>query len=233
MKTNFKNILIVLGSLILGSLTYSCDDYSDDYLKYVEGGERIYVGKMDSLFVFGGHNRVQLGGNLPSDPKATEVRISWNNSNNSITVPLTGGSVGERFSTIIDNLPENIYSFQVRSYDSDGNSSILSTVTGRVYGEGYVATLFNRPITLARLYSGNRYRITFDNMDRSTGVIGSEIVYTSRDDGMEKTIFVDISESAILFTDWDGTSTIKYRTSFIPEKTAIDTFYTPFEIIEE
>ncbi|WP_370479243.1 DUF4998 domain-containing protein [Tamlana flava] len=232
MKTNFKNVLIVAASLILGALIYSCDDYSDDYLQYVEGGERIYVGKMDSLYVFGGYNRVQLGGNLPSDPKATEVRISWNNTNNSITVPLTGGAVGERFSTIIDNLPENIYSFQVRSYDNDGNSSILSTVTGRVYGEGYVATLFNRPIVLARLYSGNRYRITFDNMDRSTGVIESEIVYSSTD-GTEKTIIVPIGESVILFTDWDGTSSIKYRTSFIPEPTAIDIFYTDYDFIEE
>jgi len=233
MKTNFKNFLIVAGSLILGALTYSCDDYSDDYLKYVEGGERIYVGKMDSLFVFGGYNRVELGGNLPSDPKATEVRISWNNTNNSITVPLTGGTVGERFSTIIDNLPENIYSFQVRSYDNDGNRSVLSTVTGRVYGEGYVATLYNRPITLARLYSGNRYRITVDNMDRSTGVIGCEIVYTSRDTNTEKTLFVPIGDGEVLFTDWKSGTTMKYRTSFIPEPTAIDTFYTPYEILEE
>ncbi len=231
MKNNLKNVLIVASSIILGIVIYACSDTSDDYLKYVEGGEITYIGKLDSLQVFAGLNRVQIVGKLPSDPKAKEARIYWNNMSDSIVVPIsrTGGS--DKFSTIIDNLPENIYSFQIRTFDDIGNKSVVSTVTGAVYGDNYIATLFNRPI-ITSFPSDAGLEINFDQMDRSTGVIGSEIVYTTTS-ASQSVFFVDIDSSTVVIPDYfyENGSTFDFRTAFVPEEFAIDTIYTEYEVV--
>ena len=229
MKKNIKKALIVVCSVIMGILIYACSDTSDDYLQYVEGGEILYIGKLEFLTVFPGYNRAQLLGKIPSDPKATEVRIYWNSNKDSLVAPIdrTGGN--EVFSTIIDNLDENIYSFAVRTFDNNGNKSVLSTITGTVYGEGYIATLFNRPI-LSSSPGDAGLEIIFDTIDTSSGAIGTEVVYTATDD-TEKSVFVPISESIVLIPDFKTGTSISFRTAYLPQPTAIDIFYTDYDSI--
>ncbi len=58
---NLYNKLIVLALLVVGLVIFSCSD-EDEYLKYVEGGEISYTGKIDSLKVYPGLNRVRIEG---------------------------------------------------------------------------------------------------------------------------------------------------------------------------
>ena len=62
---NIYNKLIILSLLVVGIAIFSCSD-EDEYLKYVEGGEISYTGKIDSLKVYPGLNRVKIEGSIYS-----------------------------------------------------------------------------------------------------------------------------------------------------------------------
>ncbi len=211
------------------SILISCSELSeiDDYKKYAEGGEISYTGKIDSLQMFPGKNRIKIRGLIISDPKVSEVRVYWNGGKDSLTKPLerTGGI--DAVTVTIDNLNENIYNFEFRTFDDLGNSSIPVFETGSVYGERYQQSLSNRPVTLNELVENN-LSIEFAEMDRNTGVIGTEIEYTSTNDS-EQTIFVPIDSTSTFFDDFSSGSTYSLRTVFLPEPNAIDTFYTPYQ----
>ena len=222
---NLYNKLIVLALLVVGLVIFSCSD-EDEYLKYVEGGEISYTGKIDSLKVYPGLNRVRIEGLILADPKVSEVRIYWNTKKDSMVVPVTRTESVDTVSVMIDGLAENIYNFEVRTFDNQGNKSIAVYQTAEVYGARYQSSLFNRPI-LANNLIENTLTIDYASMDLTTGVLGTQVIYTSMENE-EKELFVDIENSQAVIDDFKRFSSYKYRTAFIPEETALDTFYTDY-----
>lgn len=225
-----KNIYLKIVSLLIVFASvgfYSCSD-GEDYLKYTEGGEISYTGKIDSLKIYPGRNRVKVEGLIISDPKVTEVRIYWNVKNDSIVVPVNRTAGVDTISVEIDNLPENVYNFEIRTFDKNNNKSIGVFESAEVYGDRYQNSLFNRPVLSNDLIKAkDSLSIKYASMDLTTGVIGTEIYYTSTDE-KDKMIFVPIDNEYGVIEDYKYASTYKYRTVFLPEKTAIDTFYTDF-----
>ncbi|WP_290493685.1 DUF4998 domain-containing protein [Leeuwenhoekiella sp. UBA4164] len=206
------------------TILWSCSDQEyDDYKKFANGGEINYTEKVDSLKAFSGKNRIMLEGIIDADPKITEFRVFWNDGRDSISVPVTRSGGVDTLSVTIDDMPENIYNFQVRTYDAAGNKSLISNVTGSVYGERYQNTLFNRPV-LANDLVNNTLTISYASMDLTTGVIGTEVLL----DGASEPIFVPIDSEEYEISDYVVNSSYKYRTLFLPEETAIDTFYTDY-----
>lgn len=227
-KYSFKKVMYCfIVSLLIG--VYSCA-INDDYKKFVDEGELSYTGKIDSLKIFSGRNRVQVNGLIISDPKVTELRVYWNTKKDSVVIPINKTSGVDVVSSIIENLSENIYNFEVRTFDAKGNSSISQNVTASTYGQRYQASLANRNI-INSIPDGDKLTINFADMDRSSGVIGSEIIYTSSN-GLEKTIFVKIDDSNVVIPDCKFLAPFKYRTTFKPTATAIDTFYTDYITIQ-
>lgn len=228
-KYNFKKVTFYLVmTLLIG--VYSCA-VNDDYKKFVEEGEVSYTGKIDSLKIFPGRNRVKVEGLIISDPKVAEVRVYWNNFKDSIRIPVVRTTEPNVISESIQNLAENVYNFEVRTFDTKGNGSISQNVTANTYGERYQASLINRTI-ISSIPDGNELTINFADMDRNSGVIGSEIIYTSSVNGLEKTVFVDIDAFRVILPDYKVGTSFNYRTTFKPTKTAIDTFYTDYAIIQ-
>src|SRR5690554_6134543 len=100
-----------LAMAILCSFTVfaSCSKW-DDFKKYVEDGEISYVGKLDSVQVFSGKERVRLYGLFRADPKVEKVRVYWNDRKDSIdySVDVAGG---DRYFDEILPVEEGIRSF--------------------------------------------------------------------------------------------------------------------------
>ncbi|MBD0831545.1 DUF5013 domain-containing protein [Aestuariibaculum sp. TT11] len=202
----------------------ACTKMDDGYKEFLEGGEISYTGKIDSLKVYSGKNRVKVEGLFMSDPKITECRVFWNNGEDFVSVPVNRTNGVDTLEVIIDNLEENIYSFDVRTYDALGNESVSVSGIGSVYGERYQNSLYSRPV-YSNVLVGNELEVKLGDMDLSSGVIGSEIVYTNQSDEESK-IFVPIDSFTQKIPDFKAGSIYSFSTLFLPDETSIDTFYT-------
>lgn len=222
-----KNKTFYFVGLIL-LLFWACNDEMDDYRKYAEGGEISYTEKLDSIKIFSGRERLMIQGVLDADPKVTSLRVYWNGKKDSIVIPVTRNSAVDTLNAYINNLEENIYNFEIRTYDDELNSSIPVYVTAQVYGERYQSSLYNRPV-INNILIGSDLTVNYANMDLTTGVLGTEIVYKSINSTENKELFVPIDSVQININDFTSGSEYKYRTIFLPEPTSIDTFYTEYK----
>lgn len=228
-KKYFSNSFVVLLAFAgLGSCTTMDEGYKD----FIKDGEISYTGKIESLLVFSGQNRVQVNGLFISDPKITECRIFWNNREDSLVIPVTRTQGVDALSVIIPNLDENIYNFEVRTYDKLGNKSIAVNSIGKVYGERYQLSLINRPIVTSTLISP-KLTINFTTMDTSTGVYETEVTYTNTANVLTTVTVPYFIHDAVLNKFVINTSVVipdykngsfSYRTLFRPEPTCIDIF---------
>ena len=214
--------------LILVTGLCSCGDVAemDDFKDFTVSGEINYSEKVDSLKIFSGKNRAKIQGIVDADPKITEFRVYWESKKDSVVVPITRSIGVDTLEVIISDLPENIYNFEILTFDDQGNSSVPVSATGEVYGDRYQATLFNRPVIANNLIEDSLV-INYASMDRTSGVLGTQVSYTNTSDEI-KEIYVPIDSAAVTILDFKSSTTYKYRTLFKPEKTAIDTFYTAY-----
>lgn len=224
----YFNKIITVCFLVITTVFWSCSE-TETYKSFVKDGEISYTGKMDSLKILPGKNRVLLKGLIISDPKVSEVRAYWNNKKDSVVFPINRTQGTNTVSEFISNLTENIYNFEVRTFDNEGNKSISQTKTVKVYGERYQNSLYNRPISKMSLV-GNNLTLIFGGMDLTTGVTKSEIEYTNTS-GVTSTKVINITESTLIIADFKVGTSFKYRTMFLPETTAIDNFYTDYQSI--
>lgn len=213
-----------LAMAILCSFTVfaSCSKW-DDFKKYVEDGEISYVGKLDSVQVFSGKERVRLYGLFRADPKVEKVRVYWNDRKDSIdySVDVAGG---DRYFDEILPVEEGIRSFVFVTYDAKGNKSVPVTAIGRSYGDRYQNTLRNRLVSSA-VDDGGVVRINWVAMDLSAGPVGTELMYAS--DTGPKRLVVPIDQEVTELDDLNNdATTFSFRTLFLPQAASIDTFYT-------
>src|SRR3546814_21143656 len=80
----------------------ACDPMDDTYKEYLDGGERVYTGRVDSVETFAGYKRVGLSWLLISDPKITYCKIVWNNGADSIRIPVTRSNGIDTIRTVVD-----------------------------------------------------------------------------------------------------------------------------------
>ncbi|WP_417941274.1 DUF4998 domain-containing protein [Flavobacterium sp. RS13.1] len=226
---NLRNILIAVFIGFSIFFINSCTS-GDEYLKFTEGGEISYTGKIDSLKILPGRNRLEVQGLIMSDPKVKELRIYWNNKKDSAVVPIIRTSGIDAVTKIINNLEENIYNFEFRTFDAKGNSSIPVNASAEVYGDRYISSLINRPVLNYSLVESN-LKVNYVNLNTDSGALGTEIEYTSSSDEL-KTIFTDISKTNVVINDFKSGSTYRYRTLYKPVPKAIDTFYSAYKEVK-
>lgn len=194
----------------------------DDYKKYTAEGERVYAGKLDSVAVLSGKERIKIVGVFKSDPKLAKCKIYWNNLQDSIVLDIANRTVNKL--DYILNIDEGTKNFTIITYDNKGNSSLPVRATGVSYGDAYRSKISNRPI-ISVIYSAasNRTAITWDAMDNSIGALYTEVEYLV--DGNTVIKQTPITDNV---TNLDGfntnTTKFKYRTVFRPDVTSIDTF---------
>lgn len=205
------------------------DDKIDEFLK---DGERIYIGKLDSLIQHVGDKRVKLSF-WASDPRAKSVTFYWYPNNDSLTIPINPSNNNTYFEIFVGGtnspkiIAEGNYTFRAITRDASNHSSIPYEKIINIYGEAFRSTLTNRVLkTVSYAAATSNLSLSFSG-PVNDNEIGIEISYTDKA-GVE--IKLPLSNAAIttplLIQSVDKTKTVSYKTRFIPEPLAIDTFYT-------
>ena len=220
---NNRKIAYILFFLI-GTIIYSCENMNDIHKEFIEGGEKIYPGRVDSLNIYPGNERVKLSWLLMSDQNITSCRVYWNNGTDFKEIPIKKTPNVDTIETIIDGLAEGVYSFEVYSLHKDGAMSVKEEKIGVVYGENYIKSLNNRFLSESR-YNDSSNTLTLNWGISPVGSVGSEIKYKDMSD-KEFTKRIEINESKTEILNIAAGSIIEQRTLYLPEALAIDTIYS-------
>lgn len=207
---------------------FSCDKMTDNYKQFLEGGEIIYPGKVDSVKVFPGKYRIELSWLILSDPSITSAIVFWNNGKDSTIVPIKRTSGIDTINIVLTNLLELPYTFNIITTDAMGNRSVKTEVIGTVYGDMYRGRLLNRAIRGLTYSETMGLNINWETAD--AGTISEEIVYTDIN-GNSHSVTCDASLDGIWLDKYDPDLPFNYSTAFKPDSMAIDTFKTAFEAI--
>lgn len=225
-----KYVFQAITVFVLAAGLWSCTNMDEGYNEFTKGGEVSYTGKIDSLHIYAGKNRVNVKGLIISDPKVTEVRVFWNSRKDSVVVPIIRTSGVDVLNVIIDGLEENIYNFEVRTYDKLGNESIPVFKIGNAYGQRYEATLLaaimNRNIATG-ISNGATLNGTLESLNDFTNKSSYTILTYTATDNTEKQLVIQSKQSSFTITDYKSGTDVKYKTAYQPEVGAIDVFFTP------
>jgi hypothetical protein len=215
-----KNIKLVL-LLGLGIMLAigACTDM-DDYLKYTGGKDLIYTGKVDSVHVHAGRDRVVITGLLIADPKITRLRMYWNTRQDSLIMDIDR-SEGVDSLNIPIPLPEGRYNFELITYDAEGNKSVTVFSSGASYGALYQESLINRPVRAAAVAGKDSVKVNMYNSDETA--LYTEIIYTTVADE-QKVLHVKAGADSVYLVNIKSNTKFTYQTYYLPEKLAIDTF---------
>jgi len=198
--------------------------------KYMKDGAITYAGKMDSVNILSGRNRVEVYGLFTSDPNIVKYQVFWNGGQDSVEVPVTRTSGVDTAREIIPNLEEGTQSFEIITFDKLGNASVSVNVSGNVYGDLYQSSLVSRGVVDASLQSDGSALVTWADVSTDAGIQYMQIQYTDSAGSLHDTIInsIAIGQTTSLPEIKLG-STFNYRTAFLPAPNAIDTFYTAYQ----
>ncbi len=216
-----KLIYLLLLAIIFNS---SCAD-PEDYKQFLEGGEISYTGKIDSVIVLSGKERIYIQGLFRSDPKVTKCVIYWNSKLDSLAVPVERTDRTDTMKVIVP-LAENLYNFEFRTFDADGNASIPVYSIGRSYGDLYQKSISNRLILSAITDEATGdVTVNWRDIDKTLGAFATDVIYTDNQD-KERKVRVSTSASNSILEDYKKGTQFSYKTLYRPDTLCIDTFYT-------
>lgn len=229
-----RNYITFFLFLFTASAVYmiGCKKMDDKYRQFVENGETVYVAKADSLEAHSGKKRVELTWLLLSDPKVKSYKVYWDSRKDSLEGTVQKTDNVDTVRVMVNDLEEGIHYFEVYMFGKDGNMSVQSTAIGYSYDAIYQGSLLPRIIKNADW--GDNNSIHFDLTPAGNDAYRTEIEYTDKDKNSIVTHFVsrDIDEDTVLrVKNKTGGAPLKYRTVFLPDSTAIDTFYSNYTTI--
>lgn len=183
------------------------------------------IDNVTGLSANSGKSRIKLTWKQPvASVNVTKYRVFWNNNKDSLELPAPVQT--ENATITINNLAEGNYSFFVYAYNNKGNKSQGVAVAGKVYGNQYEALLVNRPVDQITHTVLNGAAIV-NWKEAVTGAVLTEVTFT---DGQEVTHKVKVLPRAVstTLTAFKTGSSFSFRTAYLPESSAIDTFYTAY-----
>lgn len=223
-----RNIIYICLLMALLTACSKSDDYKDRFI--TNGGEIIYVGKIDSLRIKSGNRRVLVSGLISPDPKVTFCRIYWDNKADSVSVPVVHSGKADSLNYILTGLKEGRHTFDLITFDASGNRSVTVSASGAVYGERYEASLVNRPVLSGELLASGNASIAWGEFDLSSGARASVISYT-KTDGSTAVVTSKVTENTTVLPAFKPGTKYSYRTMYLPDSASIDTFYTAWQSV--
>ncbi len=224
------NIKLIMFLFVIGIAAFTSCTKMDDFKKYVEGGEISYTGRVDSLKIRSGRNRVLVQGLFISDRKVTRCKIYWNSRQDSLVVPVVRKLSVDTLNRYVTNLFEGTYNFEIITYDAAGNASIPVVKSGvKVYGDNYANSLINMPISDVSL-DGTTATITWGGLDKANGPQYMDVSYLNTA-GVKTRVKKLVNTTTATLSDYKYRSTFDYRTVYLPDTMAIDTFYTVYRVV--
>jgi hypothetical protein len=226
-KMNFYiNKCLLLAGIIL--LAAGCDSMNDKHRPWLENGETIYIGKIDSLKSFAGDQRA-LFRYWISDPRVKTLTVSWALGKESLEIDVPSHAPEEPFEIYIGknekNIAEGNHTFRWTARDSHGNRSVVFENGASVYGQRYRSRLTSRPLLGAEAI-GNDVTLTWGGMtdDDEVGIRVQYTTHTTETPAVR--YFTSAEATSALIPDVKLTSPLTCQTLYLPEPTAIDTFAT-------
>ncbi|MDR1370387.1 MAG: DUF5013 domain-containing protein [Dysgonamonadaceae bacterium] len=201
-----------------------CAD-SDEYKKYIEGGEIVYPQKAGFVKTYPGKNRIKLKWVI-TDPRVAYCDVYYEQSGikDSLIVDLSSPDYYKEDTVLIliSNLEETTYTFRIVSRDDMGNKSITVEEEGSVYGEIYERGLVNRVIKeLTPLPEG--LKVIWYSPD--TTEIAVKVNYIDLN-GQQEELIMNHSDTILMLPDCDVKVPFTYQTIYKPLPEAFDIFYT-------
>lgn len=226
MRINIWLIVSIGFALIV--LALGCKKMDDHYRQFIEDGETIYIAKADSIKVRGGDGRIEISWLLLSDPKVRSYKLYWDNRTDSLTGEIHKTSEIDTVRVMLNNMAEGIHYFEIYMYDKDGNSSVQAEATGSVYGPLYEESLLTRTFLSMRKIGSD---IEVNWTPAGSDLDHVEIRYlNNKGDSIHRlipaAIELDTIRNVSLHNEYE------YRSAFLPDSTALDTFYTPYTFID-
>jgi len=226
MKSLFKFIVIIVSICMLEALFVSCDKMNDIHKKYLDEGERPYVGMPDSLTAFAGKGRVKLTWIANADPQLETTVIYWNMREDSIVKPFIRIKEGmQKDSVIIDGLSEDTHLFEIINKNSRNEHSMTATVQGRSYGDNYELRLFNRLVKRC-MFDDNGSSLIIEWHDAGSTEVGVKLVFTDVD-GNSRTMEIPSTETVTTIPDFKLGEPVYCSTMHEPEPMMVDRLYAP------
>lgn len=217
-----KDLRKILYFLLAISILPSCEDFMDVHKKYIEGGEIIYAPKPDTISFIAGKERILFHCRAYNAPNVKEVNLYWNDGLDSLVVPVSFGAAYDSIDVILNNMEEKSYTFNVVMVDNYGHKSLTVTDFGSSYGAAYQATLNNRRIKELMFMDSQGIIEWYSPMD---GLVRNEIRYT-KTDGTLAEVWMAADKYSVTLPSPEPGSSILYRSLYIPEEQAVDTFAT-------
>jgi hypothetical protein len=215
-----NKLLKFIAMIIVAGVFFSCDGMMDVHQQYLEGGEKIYAPKVDSLVFHNGKNRIQLWFWLLESPNVRSVDIFWNNNADSLIVPVTPSTGLDSMMVYVPLVEERSYTLYIRTTDIFGNHSLSEMGSATSYGAIYESTLVNRGVKSA-MTSGSTVEIQWYGI--IDNYVCSEVRYTNVN-GEVQTVRALPDETSTSCPDAKAGSTYEYRSLYVPAN-SIDTFY--------
>ncbi|MDR2037614.1 MAG: discoidin domain-containing protein [Bacteroidales bacterium] len=236
-----KTILFFI-SWIFALYFVSCADMNENVDEYLNQGEIIYIAKSDSVKLFAGRERFLLTFWL-SDPRTSELRIYWSQKADFLSIPITEADLGNQIDAYIGRnektIEEGNYTLQLIAYDILGNASITDEYNVNVYGETFASQQASTPKFIKKA----AYSVVEDSLSiifgstASSREYGINLTYTDNNGVYQSLNYTsekiksELNDSLSIM-GIDISQPISYVTKYLPETTAIDTFYTEVTVIE-
>lgn len=145
---HFKSI-IKIGFLAAILAYWGCDSMDDNFKQYVE--EYNYSGKIDSLRVYPGFERVVLAWDNPKDQKSKSIRIVYGPDSTEVLYDTMVDSVS------VEGLDAGTgYEFIVYTKDSHGNLSVPTSITAFPVSQAFVDGL-TPPMVVVQAIGPDQY----------------------------------------------------------------------------
>lgn len=199
------HIYICLCISLFSLFLIQCNDGDELYKRYIDEGEKVYLGKTDSLVALSGIGRIKLKWYVNADPKIEETVIYWNMRQDSIVKSFHRTEKGKQEDSLfIENLPEGIYTFELINRNKSGYRSLASSVQGEVYGQTFISGLKNRTISAMTVVAYDKetqlsdIKITWG--PAITGSLGSKISYFKQSANAQEMLFVPLDSTSTTVT---------------------------------
>ncbi len=219
-----KNIFQLSFVLSLALGLVCCTKKDTEFKDFLQAHEIVYPGVPAAVSYRAGNSRVMLLWKPSPDPGIKKYLVYWNNRANSSVV--TAGAGLDTMRVLISNLQEYVYSFTLYSVDAVGNRSIPMLINNvRVFGPLYSSGLLNRAYNATNPYvvnANNSVTLNFNAPD--TINVATSIRYTNNA-GNLVTAQMSPDSSTVTLADYKFETPVLYKSSYIPQQRALDTFY--------
>lgn len=202
--------------MILGACK-KADYYYKDYII-----ERSYVGKVDSVWIKPGENRLKIYWLNSKDLTAKKIGFYWNGSQDSVITTIDNTS--DTGSLEIDKLNEGDHLFNVLSFDDKGNHSLPLEISGTVYGNLYKNALFTQGIDHVVLFEDS-VSVFWNNVKVEPVLLGNEIQYTDKNQ-KKQTAFTPFDLLQTTIYNVDTSREVSVRSLYRPDTNALDNIYS-------